>query len=401
MKKKMMSLALALVMCLSLCVPAFAVENDNAPHVTQNNVTNLACNTATQLLEDYYDVTNVSGEITNVEATSGEVNYVVDVSYTTQIKAKTPDDAPYIQGILAAMEDLTDESELQRANDYLTIWRGELEREHIGKELSHNAEFIVSVPLLLKSSNSDINSNEFLNTLSVENAEVKVHTYDELHSSASRAVYVDEPLSSFVPTAQEAMENARNDVSNIISGNSSNQVRGVRASSTSRAQELDRVDAAYYAKQESNFPIGHRPDGSKYAHYDSDCANFVSQCYSAGGVAQDSVWYDDSSCWNLTGGPRKSPGHYGITDYMLENDIVFHAGTGTWNRAFAGSIMYYPTSLTEQAHVGIITSNDGQTAYYSAHTSNHRNEKMSDYYKTVMDFYIPVWDSHTGTWTPQ
>ncbi|BAL00317.1 hypothetical protein OBV_31180 [Oscillibacter valericigenes Sjm18-20] len=401
MKKKMMSLALALVMCLSLCVPAFAVETDSAPHVTQNNVINLACNTATQLLEDYYDVTNVSGEITNIEATSGEVNYVVSVSYTTQIKAKTPDDAPYIQGILAAMEDLTDESELQRANDYLTIWRGELEREHIGKELSHNAEFIVSVPLLLKSSNSDINSNEFLNTLSVENAEVKVHTYDELHSSASRAVYVDEPLTSFVPTAQEVMENARNDVSNIISGSSSNQARGARASSMSRAQELDRVDAASYATQENNFPTGHRPDGSKYAHYDSDCANFVSQCYSAGGVEQAGVWYDDSSCWNLTGGPRKLKNHYGITDYMLDNDIVFHAGTGTWNRAFAGSIMYFPKSLTKQAHVGIITSNDGQTAYYSAHTRNHRDEPFPDHYKKVMDFYIPVWDSHTGTWTPQ
>lgn len=401
MKKKMMSLALALVMCISLCVPAFAVETEGTPHVNRNNVINLACDTATQLLEDYYEVTNVSGEITNVEATLSGVNIVVNVSYTTKIRAETPDDAPYIQGILAAMEDITDESQLQRANDYLTIWRGELEREHIGKELSHNAEFLVSVPLLIKASNSNINSDEFLNTLSVENAEVKIHTYDELHSSASRAVYVDEPLSSFVPTAQEVMENARNDVSNIISGSSSNQARGARASSTSRAQELDRVDAAYYAKQPSNFPTGHRPDGSQYAHYSSDCANFVSQCYSAGGVVQDGVWYDDSSCWKLTGGPRKSPGHYGITDYMLDNDIVVHAGTGTWNRAFAGSIMYFPSSLTDEAHVGIITSNDGQTAYYSAHTTDHCNIKMSDYYKTVMDFYIPVWDSYTGKWTPQ
>ena len=85
----------------------------------------------------------------------------------------------------------------------------------------------------------------------------------------------------------------------------------------------------------------------------------------------------------------------------LDNDIVFHGGTDSWSRAFAGSIMYYPESLTEEAHVGIVTSNDGQCVYYSAHITDHCNEHMSDYYKDVMDFYIPVWDSYTGTWTPQ
>ena len=63
------------------------------------------------------------------------------------------------------------------------------------------------------------------------------------------------------------------------------------------------------------------------------------------------------------------------------------------------ALSLYPKSLTEQAHVGIVTSNDGQTAYYSAHTTDHCNKIMTAYYKEVMDFYIPVWDSHTGTWT--
>lgn len=398
MKKKQVCLALTLIMCLSMCIHVFAVEEENASYETRNSIINLACDTATQLLEDYYEVSNVSGEITNVEESSDEMNIVVNVSYTTKIRAETPDDAPYIQGILAAMENLTDESEIKRANDYLTIWRGELERDHIGKELSHNAEFVVSVPLLAKANNVETDTNKLLSSLSVENVEVKVHTYDELHSSASRAVYIDEPLSSFVPNVEEVMKNAYNDVNAIISGSSSNQNIAVKASS--RAKELIREDAAYYAKQSSNFPVGHRADGSKYSHYSSDCANFVSQCFSAGGVQQIDEWKEDSSCWIKTGGPRGVTG-YGVTDYMLDNDIVFHAGTGTWNRAFAGSIMYYPASITDNAHVAIITSNDGQTAYYSAHTTDHCNVKVSDTYKSVMDFYIPVWDSHTNTWTPQ
>lgn len=398
MTKKLATLTVALLMCLSLSVPAYAESTDDTSYAEKNNVVNYVCDTVTKLLDDYYEVSNVSGEIESIEETLNEVNIVVCVSYTTKIRAEKPDDAPYIRGILAAMEDITDEGELQKANDYLTIWRGELAREHIGKELPHNASFLVSIPMQRKTVNSNINSEEVFNTLSTENAEVKIHTYDEFLSSDNHAVYVDEPLSSFVPTAQEVMQNARNDVRDIISGSNSSLLR---EAGTERAKELIREDAAYYAKQESNFPTGHRPDGSEYAHYRSDCANFVSQCYSAGGVEQIGVWYEDSPCWKLTGGPRKLEGHYGIVDYMLENKIVFHAGTGTWNRAFAGSIMYYPKSLTDEAHVGIITSNDGQKAYYSAHTTDHCDKPFPNNYKSVMDFYIPVWDSHTNTWTPQ
>lgn len=400
MKKRLIAgLLAAMIVASMMATSVFAVEPKDLPEKMKNNIINLACDTTTQLFEDYYEVSSVSGEITGVEETSEGINIIVGVSYTTKIRAETPDDAPYIQGILAAMKTLTDESEIQRANDYLTIWRAELENEHIGRELSHNVDFVVSVPLLARTADVKIDSsNEFLNSLSVENAEVKLHTYDELRSTEGRAVYIDEPLSSLVPTAEEVMKNAYNDVRAIASGSNSSQGRNARAS---RAKELVREAAAYYARQPSNFPVGHRPDGSEYAHYKSDCANFVSQCFSAGGVKQIGEWYDGSGCWNWTGGPRKSPGHYGVTDYMVDNDIVFCAGTGTGNRAFAGSIMYYPKSLTDQAHIGIVTSNDGQTAYYSAHTTDHCHRLMSDNYKRVMDFYIPVWDSHTNTWTPQ
>lgn len=161
------------------------------------------------------------------------------------------------------------------------------------------------------------------------------------------------------------MENASSDIQSILASNDNNvmaaQIR------TSRAQELNRILARNHAKDANNFPTGTKPNGSKYTHYNSDCANFVSQCYSAGGVNQDAIW----------------------KPYI-----------GAWTRAFAGSIMYYPSSLTVEAHVGIITSNDGQTAYYSAHTTDHCNIKLGSM-KTVLSYYIPVWDSYTGTWTPQ
>lgn len=165
------------------------------------------------------------------------MNVVINVSYSTKIKAETPDDAPYIKGLLAAIEKLTDEQEIEKATVYLNIWRRELEKDHVGN----------------------------------------------------------------VMAAQ---------------------------SRTSREQELNRILARNYAKDANNFPTGTKPNGSKYAHYNSGCANFVSQCYSAGGVNQDAIWKSYTGAWNYTGGPRKTTGHYGVTDYMMDSGIVFSAGTG-------------------------------------------------------------------------
>lgn len=398
MKKKYTAFMLVMAMCLTLCINVSATENGNDE--AKNKIIDLACTSVEDCLEDYYYVTDVSGEITNIETVEDGVKAFVTVSYTTMIRAETADDAPYIRGILAAMEDLTDETEIQKANDYLTIWRGELERDHIGKELRHSVDLVVFTPEKTGISVTSTNTEDILSTCAINDAVVSLNASVESCPTGSQAVYIEEPMSSFVPTAEQVATNARNDIQYVISDTEETLSRATRASNE-RAKELDRVAAAKYAKDENNFPVGHRPDGTKYAHYSSDCANFVSQCYSAGGVKQVGKWYEDSSCWKLTGGPRKLEGHYGITDYMLENNIVFHGGTGSWNRAFAGSIMYYPKSLTKQAHVGIVTSNDGQTAYYSAHTTDHCNKIMTAYYKEVMDFYIPVWDSHTGTWTKQ
>ncbi len=46
---------------------------------------------------DYYDVTDISGHIKDIEKTSGGINVIVSVDFYTKIRAETPDDAPYIK----------------------------------------------------------------------------------------------------------------------------------------------------------------------------------------------------------------------------------------------------------------------------------------------------------------
>ena len=412
MRKKILSTFLCIVVCLATCVPAYAGEElaeiDTATEISLNDLEeatastarssaiDTACYSVEELFDEYYQVSNVSGKVESMEAVAGGINVIVSVSYSTKIRAATPDDAPYIKGILAAMESLTDPLEIQKANDYLTIWRGELAREHIGKTVSHNASFSVFLPFASKGKASA----NVENNLAMDEVEIEVYTTID---TGETVISYEEPLSTLVPSEKEVMENARRDVLSIVGRRS--QIQSVQASSSSRAKELDRVDAAAYAKDEDNFPYGTKPDGTKYERFDGDCANFVSQCYSAGGVEEDdpddnvdNPWYPYSSIWTHTGGSRGST--EGVCDYMEDHDIVFQVETGEWTRAFAGSIMYYPKSLTDTAHVGIITSNDGQTAYYSAHTTDHCNEKLGSM-KSLLDYYVPVWDSYTETWTPQ
>ena len=74
---KILAIILICAVCLSCGVYAFASESEKAPN---NNVVNLACKTVVDYEEanGYYDVTQVSGEITNIEQVSGGVNaYVI------------------------------------------------------------------------------------------------------------------------------------------------------------------------------------------------------------------------------------------------------------------------------------------------------------------------------------
>ena len=52
-----------------------------------------------------------------------------------------------------------------------------------------------------------------------------------------------------------------------------------------------------------------------------------------------------------------------------------------------------------QGHVGMVDQNDTVTMTYCGHT----NDRLSMSFKnsTGVEFHVPVWDSHTGSYTPQ
>jgi hypothetical protein len=405
-QKKALALFLLVALCLSCGIPAYAVTEKDSTELTSrmkdNSVVDLVCDTVTDYRIAYYDITDISGEVTSIEQTSDGANAVVNVDYSTKIKAETPDDSPYIKGIKAAIAELIDAEDIEEATTYLNMWCKELERDHIGKELPHHSEFKVFIPSGGTNNMLDINAADYLDKVSLADAQVMYREYDFVASSnnelssnesstADLRTYQDKPMDAFeLPTDEEVMQNAYNAVYSII-GNDAEVAR------TSRAQELDRVAARDYARDEDNFP--YNSDYNYYGDDGGDCANFVSQCYYEGGLSEDDDWYMYALTWINTGGSRSD--YYGLSDYMQDYDIVFWVDGPDISRAFAGSIIYYQSGTTG-GHVAIVTSNDGREMRYSAHTTDHCDEVMNQtWFSTNCDFLIPCWDSYEGVWTPQ
>ena len=106
--KKSKLLITAFLAC-SVCAVCASASYNSLDTVVADGAVTLAEDTVKEYREDYYDVSNLSTQIESIEYASNKVNVIARVEYDTIIKASTPEDSPYIQGIEGAIEDLTDE----------------------------------------------------------------------------------------------------------------------------------------------------------------------------------------------------------------------------------------------------------------------------------------------------
>lgn len=103
MKKKIFGLALALVMCLSLCVPTFAYvsevsDKDQAIEISKQMILRFI----EQREAKYYDVKSVDFEIGESESSPEVLSFNVTATIMHKLKAKSAEDLPYVQGMLSA-----------------------------------------------------------------------------------------------------------------------------------------------------------------------------------------------------------------------------------------------------------------------------------------------------------
>ncbi len=108
-----------------------------------------------------------------------------------------------------------------------------------------------------------------------------------------------------------------------------------------------------------------------YASTHNDCANFLSQALCEGGIPEDSTWKAGSNTW---------VGVSKLTTYMTSS--------GYWTSVNYSSLQKGDIlSSTKGSHVMMITSFDGTTYRYSAHTNDRKNYTISLNSSSPYKFY--------------
>ena len=376
--KKILCLALTVVilMTLGFAIPAEAVAtSETGISVEQEEyIKNYACDQVVQAYSDYYVIPSISAEILSTVIDDPDViSAKVYVSFTKVLKAESAYDLPYIQGLQAGLSELTNSDEIARVEAYLNMWVNELEGLYIGQDHTESAEFCVEVPratAMTYSLSDPATSIYYLEAFSrkpLSMDEFRPETEDDLHASG-------------VLDALEMADSAPVAAPMSVS------------SAPSSPTDYDRIAARTYAQ---TWVCG-RSDCNRscynpeYSSFSSDCANFVSQCIYAGGIQREpGVWAPYTTPWCAV---RYVSQNMGICEYMVDRGYFFDAGSSP-KKAFAGSII----SWLGYGHVGLVDYNDTVDMTFCAHT----DDMLSQKFPSGVKFYIPVWDSYAGCYTPR
>lgn len=375
--KRIMVLTLAAVLSLSLGIPALATE------IQTNQVVEGALAQVTALYEDVYTISDASAVLRGQESDEdGNIIYTVEASFKRTLKATDAMQIPAIQGMIRAKEALVDAAEIQAAEEYIAARVADMNDNYIGVAQGTNVTLRVTLPAVMPLS---VPAGQMVtsNVIEVE-CGIGEEEYGALETIAPRNAVVQ-------------IAAGRNLVSEVAASSSGVSPMSVDSyPHNERIRSYNRVAARNYARKWScnkgistDHATCHNPE---YSFFPSkDCANFVSQCFVAGGlVPTDNVWKPYTSAWNTTGNNGN-----GLRQYVVNNDLFFK--TTNIDKAFAGSIINQLNSDGSDAgHVGLIDQNDFYTVTFCAHT-NCRSQKPVSFI-SHKNYYVPYYDSYGGAW---
>lgn len=387
MTKKLTSLVLALVVCLSLCVQALATTEDN-------KIVESVLNEVLARYTNDYLISDVVATIANKTINDdGSITYQIDASFKRTLLETDALSIPAIQGMLQAKEALSDPEQIVAAESYIAGRIADLNDNYIGVAQHTNGTYYVTrAPYSLIA----------LDDEAIPLSAVTVQSPFEDGESA--------PLTTIGPrSVLEQIQSGKSLIAEVAEC-ANNMV--TRATTHNEAiMNYDRVAARNYAQNWSCSKGIYTKHASchntpKYKFYDgkdgSDCANFVSQCFHEGGLKTDDTWYIDSMAWKTTGNNGG-----GLRQWIVNNDLFFH--TTNINKAFAGSLVndlqYINGEWVNGGHVGIVDQNDLKTQTLCAHSSCRNSLDITWWtytddngVKHTTDYYVPYWDSYAGQW---
>lgn len=380
LEKRGLSFLVAMLLIFSFIPTTFVSANDHSfTNISTENeefIITYVCEQVIKSYEEYYTIPSISGKIVSLTSESDGIHATVDIGFKKILLAKSASELPYIKGLESEMSSITDDNASLLAKEQIDARKKDLEDNYIGKEQEENATFNVIIPIAKSGFSLEESSN--------------IEIYFQSETGKMN-------MSDFAPASEKELFNKGvEEIDSILKSKEIERYVEIAAAKTnpSSAKDYDRIKARGYARDYSCGKCTTSPHACRNKNYPfyngNDCANFVSQAIHAGGIATENNWKSGTNTWVNTG---YTSSIYGLKDYMLDQGFFF--ASSNKNKAMAGSIIYW----TSYSHVGLVDQNDTVTMTFCAHT----NDRKSSSFKNISDvsFYIPVWDSYGGVWTPQ
>jgi RNA polymerase sigma-70 factor (ECF subfamily) len=328
-------------------IGAVAAQNNTVP--LERAVEKQAADWVYENLDEYYYVDNIHTHVVERDIVKSETRYTVAVNCETMLKAKSVTELPFVKGVTDAFNE---NGLSQTEESVLAEYVASVETDaRLGEYSGYSVDIVVAI-------NDKDGAWSLYYQDGMEDTEYPIEVLD----IDTDAMYKEGYASAGI----------------LFEKLTSGKVRGYSS--------YNRITARDYALQwiKNPAPTDCYDDGTSCGMYQNrtywnnsaytyfslfkhnDCADFVSQAMSAGGLPEGGTWFRTKNVTTQSWGAAWTSVS-SLESYMTNSSHKYW-DSSTFALANAGNIC-----LTSSTHVTMITLNDTVTHRYTAHTNDRRD----------------------------
>ena len=364
-RRKVLTLGIIFIMSIA-SIPALALETDQTVvgSYEENTIVNNNKDISTQLIsqaknwlqenyEDFYDIRNINAHIVRIFNTAQKSRYTVSMMCETKYKYNSVEEIPFVQGMLNECQKKTlSQREQNTLNNQI---------KQIAEDASFGEYTQLCVDVVIEIDNTDTS------------APWKMYYQDgmdtTLHDIETLKLDEQELYNSGKQVANEILarvsENIEAQAERGYSSYDRFAARDYARQFSSNATGCDSCSGCGVLQDRSKWNTSQYPYFSVFKH--NDCADFVSQAMSVGGIPEKSGWYRTkngaSGTWTNSWTTVSS-----LKTYMTRSDHVYWDDS-TFSACNAGNILI----TNSGGHVVMVDFNDGTTHKFTGHTNDRKS----------------------------
>lgn len=364
-RKKILVLCLALVLCMA-STSAFAVEKSKNDVIAtddndftlgntclENEVITKATKWLTENYSSVYYIQKLDARIVDEKCALEKNRYTVSLACEMMYKYESVEEIPFVQGLMS--------SNIMRAmnTEQKAAVNAKIAQIKNDAAFGEYTEFCVDVVVEVV----DIDDSITWKLYYQDGLDTSLHDIDVLRID-ERNLYLEGTKAAFQIAEMEDISIDK-DVTRGYSSYDRFEARNYARQYSSSPTTCDKCKGSCNILQDtSKWNEKDYPYNSVFLH--NDCADFVSQAMSAGGIPEKSGWYrtkgssgDWTNSWTVVSK---------LEAYMTRSDHVYW-DESTFAACNAGNILI----TNSGGHVVMIDSNDGTTHKFTGHTNDRKS----------------------------